>query len=358
MLKIYNKEICCSTFFKYNSILNYFSRGRVVYFFKRRILIYYQNYILEGEMFMKKKIYLFISIPVIVISIIFSCVYFVQKNTINEKNPLVITDTSNKEVVFTKLPEKVISLIPAATETIYDLNSQDKLIAIDSYSDYPDDTQNKTKLETSTNLNIESIVGLNPDVVFMSKMGQTIDQYNNLVNAGIKVVMVDATSIEETYSEINLIGKVLGKEKESKAIVSQMKLDLENLKNSIKNKEPKTVYYEISPLEYGLWTSGNHTFENEIMKMLNITNIFEDVDGWAEVSEEQVLVKNPEYIVTTGMDYGDIKVEDEILNRKNWSNIEAIKLKQVYSINPDIMGRPTKRLVEGAKQLKELIYGE
>ncbi len=307
---------------------------------------------------MKKKIYLIISISVIAISVILALVYFAGQNIVSEKNPLIIIDTANKEVIFTKLPEKVISLIPAATEIIYDLNSQDKLIAVDTYSNYPNDTMNLTKLDTNTGLNIESIVSLNPDVVFMSKMGQTLEQYSNLTNSGIKIVMVDSTSIEETYAMINLIGTVLDKKNESKEIVSQMKLDFEELKNSVKNKEPKTIYYEISPLEYGLWTSGNKTFENEIMEMLNITNIFADVNGWAAISEEQVLIKNPEYIITTSMDYGDIKVVDEILGRKNWSNIQAIKLNQVYSINPDIMSRPTKRLVEGAKELKKLIYGE
>lgn len=307
---------------------------------------------------MKKKIYLIVSLLVIITSVVISILYFANQNTISEKNPLVITDTSSKEVIFTKLPEKVISLIPAATETIYDLNSQDKLIAVDSYSNYPSATETITKLETNTGLNVESIVSLNPDVVFMSKMGQTIEQYNNLTNAGIKVVMVDASSIEETYTMINLIGKVLGKEKESSKIVNQMKLDFEDLKNSVSDEESKTVYYEISPLEYGLWTSGNNTFENEIMKMLNINNAFVDVVGWTQVSEEQVLIKNPEYIITTTKDYGDTKAVDEILNRKNWNNIKAIKSKQVYNIDPDIMSRPTKRLVEGAKELKKLIYGE
>ena len=307
---------------------------------------------------MKNKIYLFISVILIIASISFSLLYFVNQNTVSDKTPLVITDTSNSEVVFTKLPEKVISLIPAATETIYDLNLQDKLIAIDSYSNYPDDTKNKTKLETNSSLNIESIVSLNPDVVFMSKMGQTMDQYNNLVNSGIKVVMVDASSIKQTYSVIDLIGKVLGEEKKSNKIISQMKMDFADLKNSVKGKESKTIYYEISPLQYGLWTSGNNTFENEIMQMLNINNIFADINSWSQISEEQVLVKNPQYIITISQDYGDIKSVDEIINRKNWSTIEAVKLGQVYNIDADIMSRPTKRLVEGARQLKKLIYGE
>lgn len=310
---------------------------------------------------MKKKIFLIVSVVLI---ILLSLIYFVfNKNekvitTNNKNNQLVITDTSDKQVIFNETPERVISLIPAATEIIYDLNSQDKIIAVDNYSNYPEDTKNKTKLLTNTSLNIESIINLNPDVVFMSKMGQTIEQYNNLINSGIKVVMVDAKSLEETYHMINLIGKVLNKEKEAKVIVDQMKKDFNEIQYSLKDKVSKNVYYEISPLQYGLWTSGNNTFENDIMKILNISNIFNDIDGWKQISEEQILTRNPEYIITTSMDMKDLKAVDEIKNRKNWNKVKAIKLNQVYNINPDIMSRPTKRLVEGAKELKKLIYGE
>jgi len=307
---------------------------------------------------MKKKIYLILAIVIITLSIVLAGIYFVNKNKISESNPLVLIDTAGKEVKLTKYPEKIISLIPAATENIYDLGAGEKLIAVDTYSNYPSATIELTKLETASSLNIESIINLNPDIVFMSKMGQTVEQYENLTNSGIKIVMVDASSIEETYTIINLIGKVIGKENEAKEIINEMKTEFENIKNSVKDEKSKTIYYEVSPLEFGLWTSGNKTFENEIMEILNIKNIFKDVDGWAQVSEEQVLVKDPQYIITTTANYGDFDAVEEIISRENWKNVNAIKASNVYSINPDTMSRPTKRLVEGAKQLKNVIYGE
>lgn len=307
---------------------------------------------------MKKKIYLILAIVIIALSIVLAGIYFVNKNKISENNPLVLIDTAGKEVTLIKYPEKIISLIPAATENIYDLGAGEKLIAVDTYSNYPSEAADLTKLETASSLNIESIISLNPDVVFMSKMGQTVEQYENLTNAGIKIVMVDASSIEETYTMINLIGRVLGEEKQAKEIENEMKTEFENIKNSVKEEESKTIYYEVSPLEFGLWTSGNKTFENEIMEILNTKNIFEDVSGWGQVSEEQVLVKDPQYIITTTADYGEFNAVEEIMSRENWKNINAIKASNVYSINPDTMSRPTKRLVEGAKQLKNIIYGE
>ncbi|MEG1705234.1 MAG: ABC transporter substrate-binding protein [Clostridia bacterium] len=307
---------------------------------------------------MKKKIYVILSVLLVILLVIFGGIYFVNNAKKVTKNPLVITDTSKKEVSFSKTPEKVISLIPAATETLYDLGLGEKVIAVDSYSNYPEDAKSKKQLKTSTALNVEEIVSLNSDIVFMSKMGQTIEQYNSLVNAGVKVVIVDATSINETYDIINLIGKIMNKEKEASKICNNMKKDLEDIRLNCINKEKKSIYYEVSPLEFGLWTSGNNTFENEIFNILNIDNIFKNVKGWAQVSEEQVLTKNPDYIVSTSMDFGEVKVVDEILNRKNWNNISAIKNKKVYSINSDIMSRPTKRLVEGAKELQKIVYGK
>ena len=307
---------------------------------------------------MSKKIYLLLSIIVVIIATLVSVLYFVNKNTISIKNPLVIIDTEGKQISFTKIPEKIISLIPAVTENIYDIGMGKNIIAVDTYSNFPEDTKNKVKLQTSTSLSIESITELKPDVVFMSKMGQTIEQYNNLINAGIKVVITDATSLDETYKMIELIGKVLRKENESKKITSDMKKGFLSLKNEVKDKSIKTMYFEVSPLEYGLWTAGNNTFENEIMELLNVTNVFKDVKSWSSISEEQVLVKNPQYIVTVSQDFGDFKATTEILNRSNWKNVDAIKSKNVYNINPDIMSRPTKRLLEGAKELKSIVYGD
>lgn len=64
------------------------------------------------------------------------------------------------------------------------------------------------------------------------------------------------------------------------------------------------MYFEVSPLEWGLWTAGKNTFMDELATLCGVTNAFADVDGWAEISEEQVLDRNPDFIVTNTMYYG------------------------------------------------------
>ena len=96
---------------------------------------------------------------------------------------------------------------------------------------------------------------------------------------------------------------------------------------------------------------------NEIAQMLGLTNIFADVSGWAEVSEEQVIERNPDYIVTVSMYYGEGPTpEEEIMGRAGWQEIAAVKNKNVYNANSDQISRPGPRLAEAAEMLYQFVY--
>ena len=91
--------------------------------------------------------------------------------------------------------------------------------------------------------------------------------------------------------------------------------------------------------------------------MLGLTNIFTDVDTWAEVSEEQVISRNPDYIVTITMFNGQgPKPEEEIMARKGWENITAVKNAAILNLQNNELSRPGPRLADGANMLYDFIY--
>ena len=95
------------------------------------------------------------------------------------------------------------------------------------------------------------------------------------------------------------------------------------------------------PLQYGLWTAGSGTFMDEIAAMLGLTNIFADVDGWAEVSQEQVIERNPDYIVTISMYYGEGPTPvEEILSRDGWADIAAVQNEAILNLPDNQLTRP------------------
>jgi len=305
---------------------------------------------------MKKLIALFLAIGFIFVGT--SCNKIANSNSNSTSNQYKVIDNRGKEITFEKAPQKIISLLPSDTEIIYALGDGDKLIAVDTYSNYPEEAKKKQQLDSGSKTNIEAIIGLKPDVVILGQMAQTVDQFKQLEDAGIKVVVTEAGSIAETYKVIEMMGKTLNKEAKATEIINGMKSDFDKIKAEVKNKAPKKVYIEISPLQHKLWSCGKGTFQDELLTMIGATNIFSDISSWKEVSEEQVLSRNPDIIITTvGPMYGVSDPVSEIKSRANWNKIDAVKNGKVFVTDSDAIQRPGPRLATAAKDLVKIIYG-
>lgn len=282
----------------------------------------------------------------------------VSENTEKESTQITVTDMKQREVTLPDVPEKIVTLLASDVEILYALGAGDQIVGVGEYCDYPAEAQEEnTIVTTGSDTNLEEIIALEPDVVIMGDMAQDIEQAEQLQAAGVPTVMTNANTIEEVYENIALLGQVSGKEDAATQLIQEMKDDFEEIKSQ-NYEDGKTIYFEISPLEYGLWTAGNNTFMQELCDIVNVENIFSDVEGWAEISEEQVLERDPDYIATVTMYYGEGPTPDEeILGRENWQDITAVKEKRVFCADNSKLTRPGPRLVEAARELAEFVHG-
>lgn len=263
-----------------------------------------------------------------------------------------------KETVENEKISRVVVLTPSDYEILCAIGAKDIIVGKGEYCDYPVDDQDIKVVNSGKDTNIEEVINLNPDVVIMSMMAQTEEQIKSFEKVGIKVFISKAQDINGVYENINLLGELVNHEEQASELIDNMKKDFEDVRKKVGTiNSKKTVYFEVSPLEYGLWTAGNNTFMNEIADILGLENVFVDVKGWAKVSEEQVIERNPDIIVTTTMYYGEgLKPEEEVKSRKGWEEIQAIKNARVINADNNAMTRPGPRLVQGAKELYEFIY--
>ena len=269
---------------------------------------------------------------------------------------VTITDMTGREITLDEPATRVVALSAADCEFLYAIGAGDTLVGRGEYCDYPAEVLELPAVQSGMDTNIEQIIALEPQVLLMSTMAQTEEQIEALENAGIKVVVSDAQDIEGVYTALNMIGQLMGKEAEAAAVVDEMKSTFAELSDQAAGAEEKTVYFEVSPLEYGLWAAGNGTFMNEIAEMVGLKNVFDDVDGWAEISEEQVLERDPDYIVTITMYFGEGPTpEEEIMARPGWENVTAVKNGAILNLQNNELSRPTPRLMDGAKMLYEFV---
>ena len=275
-----------------------------------------------------------------------------------ESAAVTVTDMHGREITLAEPATRVVAMQPSDCEILCALGCEEALAGIGAYCDYPASITSLPVVQSGAETNIEEILALNPQVVFMNDMSQSEEQVRQLEENGVQVVVSKAADIEGVYYAIRMIGHLMGKDDNAEAIVADMQATFEDIKSKSAN-EGKTVYFEVSPLQWGLWTAGAGTFMDELASICGLTNAFADVNDWAAVSEEQVIARDPDYIVTIMMYYGEGPTPvEEIMGREGWQDIKAVKDAQVFNASDsNAISRPGPRLKDAAIELYNLVNG-
>ena len=275
-----------------------------------------------------------------------------------EDTSVTVTDMTGREITLAEPATRIVALTASDCEILCALGAEDTLVGRGEYCDYPESILDLPVVQSGADTNIEQIIALEPQVVLMSTMAQTSEQAEALENAGIKVVVSDAQDIEGVYTAIRLIGALMSRDEEAEALIADMQATFDDI--AAKSEDTgKTVYFEVSPLEWGLWTAGSNTFMDELATMCGLTNAFADVEGWAEISEEQVIERDPDYIVTIAMYYGEGATPvEEIMGRAGWENLKAIAGENVFNADSNEVSRPGPRLKDAAIALYDFVNAQ
>lgn len=272
---------------------------------------------------------------------------------------LEFTDMADRNVKLDKAVQRIVALQPADCEVLFAIGAGDLLVGRGEYCDYPAEVLEVPSVQSGFETNYEQIIALAPDVVILTKMAQSVEDIKKLEEAGITVIVSDAQSIQGVYSAISMLGQITGKADEAAELVASMTLSFAALAEKAKDKEGGSVYFEVSPLAFGLWVAGAGTFMDEIATILNLKNAFDDIEGWQAISEEQVLTRDPDIIVTTTMYFGEGPTPvEELTGRTSWDSLKAVKNGRVFNADADAITRPGPRLVEAAQAFYDFLYGE
>ena len=270
---------------------------------------------------------------------------------------IYLTDMKGREIVLEAPATRIVVLTPSDCEILYAIGAGETLVGRGEYCDYPAEVNEIPVVQSGAQTNVEQIIALQPQVVIMSTMAQTVEQTEAMEAAGIKVVVNDAVDIEGVYQAISVIGAVTGMNAEADALIERMVNTFGEVAHKTSGESGKTIYFEVSPLQWGLWTAGSGTFMDELASMLGLTNAFADVQSWGEISQEQVLMRDPDYIVTISMYYGEGPTPvEEIVSREGWQDLKAVKNSAVINVDSNEISRPGPRLMDAVNTLYQIIY--
>ena len=269
--------------------------------------------------------------------------------------PYTFTDDAGRQVTLEARPERIVSLAPSNTEILFAIGAGDRVVGVDSFSDYPAEVQDLPKLGGLTDTNYEQIVALEPDLALT--IGGTEEQVKKLEELGIPVAVIQPATLDDVLERIQRIGELVDAQAGAQQVVADMKARIDAVRQRVADVPPDQrvrVFYEV--WNDPLMTVGPGGFIHDVIVAAGGVNVAEGTgQAWPQISLEEVVRQDPQVIVVPASlksSYDELKAG----TRSGWEGITAVKEGRIYMIDDDLISRPGPRLVEGLEQLARWFY--
>ncbi len=271
--------------------------------------------------------------------------------------PIVLTDALGRELVLDNPVQRVVSIAPSNTEILFAVGAGDLLVGRDEFSDYPEAVVEVPSIgSTYGDLNVEAIVGLDPDLVLVADINppeqiQAMEEVDLLV-----FVLGNPSDFEGLFENLETVGILTGHEAEAQALIDDLRTRFDNITSFLGGVEPVRLFYEIDGSDPSApWTTGSNTFQQYIFELAGGDNIASDLEGWGQLSLEEIIVRDPEVILFGTGPFVPTTVEI-LSSRSGWGDITAVKEGQVFGVNTDLLDLPGPRLIEGLEAVAKILH--
>ena len=248
-----------------------------------------------------------------------------------------------KEVKAPTTPLRIITLAPHIVEMLYEVGAGDMIVGTTDHSDFPEQAKEIPRVGNYTNLSIEQILSLDPDLIIAWRTSKSTEDLNRLEKMGIEIIYSEPKVLEDVPKEIITFSKIVGKEKEGKRVASAYTKKLTALKNKYRDKAPISIFFEL--WSRPLTTVSKNSWLQQQLNVCHGDNLFIDaVADYPQVSIEDVVLKAPEVIIqpksSEGMNNADT------VNWQQWQDIPAVKANAFLYPNANKIYRMTSRVLD------------
>jgi iron complex transport system substrate-binding protein len=252
---------------------------------------------------------------------------------------IVVALPSASAAATSKLPHRIISLSPTATETLFAIGAGKQVIAVDDQSDYPKRAP-RSKLSGYTP-NVEAIAKYKPDLVVIANDVKGLRA--SLKKLHIKVVLQPAAKdLAGAYEQMRDLGVLTGHVDQTNRLIHRWDGQIRAAVSSVPPSR-LNVYHELDPT---LYSAKSNTFIGRVYELFGLRNIADAARGSAypKLSSEYVVAANPDLIFLA-----DSRCCKQTLAtvsaRPGWSGIAAVKNGKVFSVDDSVASRWGPRVV-------------
>lgn len=257
--------------------------------------------------------------------------------------PFAITDGRGELVSFDGPAKRIVVIDNAALDALFAIGEGDRVVATHAFASYPPEVADIPKVGDAFNINVEAVVELEPDLVFVFSETFVAD----LEAADLRVLYLQSleTDFERTTDLIDMWGRITGaveaadaEAERFEARVRQIRAAMDGIEGGLK------VFQDIG----GFWTPGPDTLVGEVFDLLKVENIAHDISGYKQISPELIVARDPDVIIASD--------PESITGNDALKDITAVKEGRVIKLPSDALFNAGPRFVAGIEELAKMLY--
>lgn len=237
---------------------------------------------------------------------------------------------------------KVIALAPHIVELLFEMGAGGQIIGTTEFADFPAAAKNIPVVGNYAGLQVERILGMQPDIIIAWKTGNPAAQLSRLEKLGLKVIYSHPLQLSDIPKEIRLFGQHTSNQNQAENVASQFEQRLAAIQAQIKNAKPLRVFYEMWPNP--LTTVAQGSWNHNLLAVCGVENVFADASSpFPQVNIEQILTRKVEAIVQP-LSKSDAK--NGGYDWRKWQVIPAVQNKRIIRPNADKLHRMSSRVLD------------
>ncbi|NMG28623.1 cobalamin-binding protein [Aromatoleum evansii] len=260
---------------------------------------------------------------------------------------IAMRDDTGREVKLARPAQRIVSLAPHVTELLFAAGAGERVVGAVAYSDYPEAARTLPRVGGYTNVDMEAVAALKPDLVIAWKSGNRDAHMDKLAALGIPVFLNEPRSLDDVARSLETIGRLAGTDAAGRAAADAFRARKGALATSFGQRPRVRMFYQI--WDKPLMTINDEHLISDVIRLCGGENVFAKLAQLAPtIGVESVLAADPEVIVASGM--GEARPE-WLDSWKRWPKLAATARDNLYFVPPELIQRHTPRILDGAAML-------
>ncbi len=262
-------------------------------------------------------------------------------------------------------PERIVSMSPALTETLFALGLGDRVVGVTRFCLYPEEAVGIPKVGGYLDPNWEAIVTLEPDLVVL--MESHSGAMSRLSGLGIRSVRVNQQKIADILASFQQLAEVCGVPDRGEELRAEVEQRLERIRKAVLGRSQPRVLVSVGRAPGSgrlstVWGVGPGTFLDDALRLAGGVNAVPGgvAGAYPEISTEGLLHLDPDDILDLipELEGSGMAVEAALADWQSLGAVRAVRQGRVHVLGRHCLSIPGPRVAEVVETFARVLHPE